>query len=62
MARAGLGAERDLKPRSLAAWVGQQVVAETGRIDEAARRLGLRSLDLTASLVGFEWRSAREEA
>jgi hypothetical protein len=59
--RAGLGEEVDLKPRSVAAWVGQQVVAETGRIDEAARRLGLRLLDLTAELTGFDWRPAALE-
>lgn len=54
--RAGLAGESDVKPRSLTAWVGWRVWLETGRIDEAARRLGLRSLDLTAELIGFNWR------
>lgn len=55
MARAGLADERDVKPRSLSAWAGRRVWLETGRIDEVARRLGLRSLDLTAELIGFNW-------
>jgi integrase/recombinase XerC len=61
MGKAGLGAEPDLKPRSVTAWVGSRVLRDTGRIDEAARRLGLRSLDLTAELVGFEWRPVAPE-
>lgn len=61
MRKADLGTERDLKPRSLAAWAGNCVLRDTGRIEEAARRLGLRSLDLTAELVGFDWRSAAPE-
>ncbi len=61
MRRAGLGTERDLKPRSLAAWAGSCVLRDTRRIDEAARRLGLRSLDLTAELVGFDWLAATPE-
>lgn len=61
MGKAGLGAEPDLKPRSLTAWVGSRVLRDTGRIDEAARRLGLRSLDLTAELVGFDWRAVAPE-
>jgi site-specific recombinase XerD len=55
MTRAGL-ANEEVKPRSLAAWAARRVWLETGRIDEAARRLGLRSLDLTAELIGFDWR------
>lgn len=62
MARAGLADDPEVKPRSLAAWVGRRVWLETGRIDEAARRLGLRSLDLTAELVGFDWRAGEDQA
>jgi integrase/recombinase XerC len=61
MGKAGLGGEPDVKPRSLTAWVGSRVLRDTGRIEEAARRLGLRSLDLTAELVGFEWRAVTSE-
>ena len=53
--RAGLADEPDVRPLSLVAWAGQQVLAETGRIDEVARRLGFRSLDRTAALIGFDW-------
>lgn len=62
LARAGLADDRDVKPRSLVAWVGRRVWLETGRIDEAARRLGMRSLDLTAELIGLDWRSGQGQA
>jgi hypothetical protein len=32
-----------------------RVLDETGRIEQVARRLGLRSLDRAADLVGFDW-------
>ncbi len=53
--RAGLAMEPDVRPLSVVAWAGRQVLAETGRIDEVARRLGVRSLDRTAALIGFDW-------
>ncbi len=53
--RAGLAMESDVRPLSVVAWAGQQVLAKTGRIDEVARRLGVRSLDRTAALIGFDW-------
>jgi len=56
LARAGLGAEADVRPVSVAAWVGRRYLEETGRIDDVARRLGMRSLDRTADLVGLDWR------
>lgn len=34
---------------------GARVLATTGRIDRAAAMLGLRSLDRTAQLLGFDW-------
>lgn len=61
MARAGLSDDREVKPRSLAAWVARRVWLETGRIDKAALRLGMRSLDLTSELVGFAWRGEQEQ-
>jgi len=60
--RAGIGGEPDIRPASVAAWAGRQVLAATGRIDEAARRLGIRSLDRTATLIGFDWHSDRLES
>jgi integrase/recombinase XerC len=53
--RAGLGDEPGVRPGSIAAWAGRRVLAEAGRIDEAARAMGLRSLDRTAEVVGWDW-------
>jgi integrase/recombinase XerC len=55
--RAGLGDEPDVRPRSVTAWVGRQVLADTGRIEAVARTLGLRSLDRAAALIGWDWRA-----
>ena len=53
--RAGLAEEPDVRPASVAAWAGAQILAETGRIEVVARRLGMASLDRTARFVGFDW-------
>jgi integrase len=53
--RAGLGAEPDVRPSSVAAWAGWQVHEETGRIEESARRLGVRSLDRAARMIEWDW-------
>ncbi len=53
--RAGLADEPDVRPLSVVAWAGRQVLAETGRIGEVARRLGVRSLDRAAGLISFDW-------
>ena len=53
--RAGIASEPDVRPVSVAAWAGHQVLRKTGRIDEVARRLGMRSLDRTAALIGWDW-------
>ena len=58
LARAGLGDDPAVRPVSVTAWAGQQILAESGRIDEVARRLGIRSLDRTARLVDFAWNTA----
>ena len=55
LARAGLAAEPDVRPLSVVAWAGRQILDETGRIDDVARRLGMRSLDRAAQLIGFDW-------
>lgn len=57
--RAGLGGDPDVRPLSLSAWVGARLRAEGHPIEEIARRLGMRSLDAAARLIGFDW---REEA
>lgn len=53
--RAGLATEPDVRPSSITAWAGRQVLAATGRIDVVAQRLGLRSLDRAASYIGWDW-------
>lgn len=53
--RSGIDADPAVKPRSLTAFAAQQVFDGTGRIEDAARRIGSRSLDATATLIGFDW-------
>ena len=55
MRRAGVAGEPDVRPVSVAAWAGRRVLAETGQIEEVARRLGVRSLDRAAALIGWDW-------
>jgi hypothetical protein len=55
LTRAGLAGEPDVRPASIAAWAGCRVLAETGRIDVVARRLGMASLDRTARFIAFDW-------
>ncbi|MFN2488140.1 MAG: integrase [Actinomycetota bacterium] len=57
---AGLSADRDLRPTSVTAWAGVRIFEETGAIDEVARRLGMRSLDRAASLIGWDWHCEQE--
>jgi integrase/recombinase XerC len=53
---AGLARERDVRPLSIAAWRGRQVLEETGSIEAAALTLGVRSLDRAVKLIGYDWR------
>ncbi|MDX2933275.1 hypothetical protein [Streptomyces ipomoeae] len=48
--RIGLGDEEDVKPSSITAWAAVAEFERTGRIEDAARRLGLRSLDRAAAV------------
>jgi integrase/recombinase XerC len=52
---AGLAHEPDIKPASLPAWAGRRAFEATGRIEDAARTLGIRSLDRTAEVIGWDW-------
>lgn len=52
---AGLLNEPGVRVRSVTAWAGRRILAETGDIAAVARCLGLRSLDLAAELVAWEW-------
>ena len=60
LARAGLHQEPDVRPGSVAAWAGRRVLEDTGRIDCAARALGVRSLDRAAAIVAWDWRADPE--
>lgn len=53
--RSGIDADRAVKPRSLTAFAALQVFQSTRRIEDAALRIGSRSLDATAVLIGFDW-------
>jgi integrase/recombinase XerC len=53
--RAGLLSDPYVRPASLAAWAGARVHEKTGRIDTAARALGMRSLDGAARAIGWDW-------
>ena len=53
--RAGIGSEPDVRPGSVVAWAGCRIFSETGRIEEGARRLGMRSLDRAARFIGWDW-------
>lgn len=60
LTRAGLHHEPDVRPGSVAAWAGRRVLEETGRIDCAARALGVRSLDRAAQIVAWDWQTDPE--
>ena len=53
--RIGLDGDPDVKPSSVTAWAGVQEFQRTGSIEEAARLLGLRSLDRAAAVIGHTW-------
>jgi integrase len=53
--RAGLSGEPDVRPISVAAWAGRDAFDRTGRIDDVARMLGVRSLDRAAAIIGWDW-------
>jgi integrase len=55
---AGLHDEPDVRPRSVTAWAGARALRDGATIDDVARMLGMRSLDQTAALIGFDWRPA----
>lgn len=57
LARAGLGDEAGVRPLSLTARSGQRLLEQTGRIELVALRLGMRSLDRTARLIGLDWQA-----
>jgi integrase/recombinase XerC len=60
LTRAGLHHEPDVRPGSVAAWAGRRVFDETGRIELAAKALGVRSLDRAATIISWDWRTDTE--
>ena len=52
--RAGLTAEAAVRPASVAAWAGRRLFDQGIALEEVARRLGIRSLDRTASFIGLD--------
>jgi integrase/recombinase XerC len=52
---AGLSDDPGVRPLSVTGWAGRRVFDATGRIEEAAQALGMRSLDRTARLIGVDW-------
>ncbi|MFI6766624.1 hypothetical protein [Streptomyces sp. NPDC050355] len=55
--RIGLGADRSVRPASITAYAGWATFTGTGRIEAAARHLGMASLDSAAALIGYQWRA-----
>lgn len=57
LAHAGLATRNGVGPRSLLGWAGRRIFDSTGGdIFETARRLGMRSLDQSALLIGETWK------
>ncbi|MFT3659936.1 MAG: tyrosine-type recombinase/integrase [Gordonia sp. (in: high G+C Gram-positive bacteria)] len=55
---AGLGDDETVTPTSLTATAGHRAFTRTGRIEDAARGTGCRSLDSAATLIGYRWQEA----
>jgi integrase/recombinase XerC len=60
--RAGIADESDVRPSSVVAWAGVQVLESTGRIEDVAQALGLKSLDRAAAFIGWEWQEPNGQA
>lgn len=54
--QAGLAKKLGVRPNSVPAWRGAHELDNGATIDQVARLLGMRSLDRTASFIGFEWK------
>ncbi|MDP9334400.1 MAG: hypothetical protein M3Q30_14015 [Actinomycetota bacterium] len=57
--RVGLTNDPYVRPASLTAWAGVQVMRETGRIEAVALALGVRSLDAAARVIGWDWTASQ---
>jgi integrase/recombinase XerC len=56
LVRAGFASDTDVRPSSVAGWAGRRIWSQTGRIEEVARGLGLRSLDRASQVICWDWR------
>lgn len=56
--KAGVYTPGRTRVASINEYVALRVFAETGRVEAVAARLGMRSLDAAAHLVGYDWRDA----
>jgi hypothetical protein len=52
--RAGLTADAAVRPVSVTAWAGRRLFDQGVALEEVARRLGIPSLDRTASFIGLD--------
>ena len=52
---AGLGDDPAIRPTSLTAYAGLAAFQRSGRVEDAARVLGVKSLDRAAMLIGYDW-------
>jgi integrase/recombinase XerC len=53
--QAGLWGPEEIRIGSIRLWAGARVLEQTGRIEDAARVLGMRSLDKVAEHLGYQW-------
>ena len=53
--RGGGVGHRRVRPASIAGWAARRVFEESGRVEDAARVLGVRSLDSAARMIGLDW-------
>ena len=57
---AGLDEDPQVKPSSLTAYAAQREFEKTGSLEAAAQRVGSRSLDSPAKLIGYSWSEVSE--
>ena len=55
--RAGLKQPGHIRVAAINEYVAAKVFAQTGRVEAVAARLGMRSLDAAAHLLGLDWRA-----
>jgi hypothetical protein len=55
--QAGIAKAPGVRANSIPAWRGAKELADGASIDEVAVLLGMRSLDRTATFIGFDWRT-----